>query len=311
VVTKYRNSSLYQDCGEIEIEYVQVPNPDKAKPRTVKTRASLVFSRPNFLVLTLGAMRLLCDGKDLVVVIDSTKRYVVRPAPKKIALETFRQEPLGDLLACDSEAMYLAWLLTFNFGHEAPGPVTKIIELPWTVDSDRAVGAKRCTCLTLDSDDLDHLDLLFGQHMTCRLLVDPQTNRLAGMEFEMPAPRFVFSPLPPPPIPGFDGADGAMPAEAMTVGMSMVTCKITWIAGRVSDEKLPSSTFQFLPPRGYKLVARTEDLFQVPAPVEPQPVPLGPEIPAPGPPAANHLRSVPAVRLGLSGRGSQLERGRR
>jgi hypothetical protein len=311
VVTKYRSAGLYQDCGEIEIEYVQVPNPDKAKPRTVRTRASLAFSRPNFLVLTMGALRLICDGKDLVVVIDSTKRYVVRPAPKKITLETFRQEPLRDLLACDSQVMYLAWLLTLSFSHDEPARLTKFLELPWTVDSGRAVGGKGCTCLTLDSDDLDHLELLFVQHMTSRLLVDPRTNRLAGMEFEMPAPRFVFSPLPPPPIPGVDGADGAMPADAMTVGMSMVTSKITWSAGRVTDEMPPSSTFKFLPPRGYNLVARTEDLFQVPAPIEPQPVPLGPEIPAPGPPAANQLRTVPTVRLVSKGGGSQLERDRR
>ena len=261
VVREYRNSPAYEDSGELQVEYVAVPKKGEGKTSRVSVKAQLAFARPNLLALSLGSLRLFCDGKDMTVVIDSTHRYFVAPAPSKITLDTFRKRGLRDLVVRDWSSEHLAYLITLLLGEDLRSPIPTPVSGGWELGPDELIGGKKCKCLCPLQTKGDR-QLTFGLgNINTKLFVDSETKRLLCLENTFEVPLFLFSPLPSPPVelpPGVEGVVG----DALPFATAMLPRRIKWVAGGISSAKPAASMFNFQAPQDYTRVDAFEKLLE-------------------------------------------------
>ena len=252
VLMTYRALPAYSDHGELQVEYVNVPQQGNDKPKTASGRAQLAFARPNKFALNWGPVSILCDGKELTTAVETKKRYVVAAAPKKISLETLSAAPLGDLLQ-DLDVIHLPYLLTFLLSEEPASEVIAGLQPADHVITEYLDGRK-CFCIeVLHTERQKSSSLLFGERGQMRLRIDADSRRLRCIEFDARVPRFTTSSLPLPPLPpvelppGLRGLEGVV-IEGPTfvdVGPAIFPYKTRWVSGAFPDGMPPSSTFTF------------------------------------------------------------------
>ena len=252
VVKVYRSSSAYADEGVLRTEFVQIPKRDGDKPRIESVKARLAFARPNKLALSFGFVRILCDGNEMVTVIDGYKRYFVTKAPKEITLETFRPKRMQNLLSADIDGFYIPYVLTLLLGRR---PASEFFDPPdhvILVVEDRLINGKEYVCLKPVGRNFGELRSLTAREEGLSLLIDPVSKRLIGLELEHELPEFPFGALPPPTL-GLPPELQLTPLELQNLmgdlpGLpSFAECatKKTWTSGPVSDHLPPISVFEF------------------------------------------------------------------
>ena len=265
VAQEYRNLPSYADEGELKIEYVAVPNKGQGKSTWVSAKAQLVFARPNLMALRVGSLRIYCDGKKMTVVIDSTHRYFVAPAPPQITLDTFREPRMKDLVFRDQYGLNLGHLLSLLLGETTKHHSATLAQVGWELKADRVVGDKPCKCIRMIEPEGNPLFSLLGDTPRLELLIDPVTKRLLSIEEVSEVPLFLFTALPMPIPPELDlppGAEGPV-ADAIPAAMAMYPKTVRWTAGTITCEKPKASAFTFEAPRGYTRVDAFEELFTI------------------------------------------------
>jgi hypothetical protein len=278
VLKAYRALPAYADHGELQVDYVNVPQQGDDKPKTASARAQLAFVRPNKFALNWGPVSILCDGKELTTAVETTKRYCVAAAPKKITLETLSAAPLGDLLQ-DLDAMQLPLLLTLLLSEDPASAVIAGLQPAERVLTEY-LGGKKCFGIEVFHPEPQRsLSSLSGEGAQMRLLIDADSRRLRCIEFGARVPRFTTSPLPPPPLPpvelppGVRGLGGVViEGPTVAVGPELFPNKTRPVSGAFPHGVPPSSTFTFRAPQDYERVVNFEDLFTArPLPVRPRP----------------------------------------
>lgn len=273
IARAYRELPAYSDDGVLQIEFVSVPNKGADKPKIVRAKAQLAFARPNKLALTYGSLRIISDGNEMTTVIDGHKRYFVAKAPKEITLETLHSDQISDLLFRDSNGLYLPVLLTLLLGREPAGEVFKSFEFADPVPTERLIDGKKCVCLKLATPvGGESQALLFGGGIEIRLLFDPDSKHLKGVESEFPVPRHFYPALPSPPPDLPPGLEGAVIEGAPIIGAAVLPKEARWNSGVITARVPPISRFTFQAPQDYQRVSKFEDLFnQMALPMPPQP----------------------------------------
>jgi hypothetical protein len=281
VVKVYRAAPAYADRGVLRTEYVAVPNNGVDEVKTDSAKAQLAFARPNKIALTYGSVRILCDGNEMVTVIDGYKRYFVAKAPKEITLETFRPKRMRELLSSSYETHHPI-LLTLLLGQRPacdffPQPAVMVL-------ADRFVDGKKCLCLKLNFPDMGEIGSLFAPQEEVRLFVDPDSRRLVGTECDHAMPDSLFPALPPPPFelpPELARAGIELPLPDPVLVPDLNPKRSTWRSGAITDRVPPIFVFTFRAPPGYQHVDSFEGLFAEKSPaVGPLPKADGPDVSA-------------------------------
>jgi hypothetical protein len=272
IAKAYRGLTAYSDEGVVQLDFVSVPNKGVDKPKTVRAKAQLLFARPNKLALTYGSLRLISDGKEMTTVLDRYKRYFVAKAPKEITLETFRSDQMRELLFRDTSGLYLQILLTLLLGREPTSDVLIPFQIADPVPTERLIDGKKCVCLKFTTPVAgESQSLLFGERLEIRLLVDPDSKYLQGVDLELPVPRHFYPALPSPPPDLPPGLEGTV-IEAPIMGAAVVPKTVRWVPGVITAGIQPISRFTFERPQDYQRVNNFDDLFdQMPPAIAPQP----------------------------------------
>src|SRR5579883_2573626 len=262
MATAYKGLRSYSDQGELKIVFAEVGGKEK-KPRSANANAQLSFIRPNKIALTFGTARLICDGENLITVVDSYKRYHVAAAPKAITTAVFKDEWRSCLLG-DANGLCLPLLLTLLLGEQPTTTALTLLRDGATIESDRVIDGKTCRCIRLGGEREESRDsLLTNDRDTARLFVDPISKLLISVEVATSLPRVLYSPLPSAPPsdlpPGVEG--DFVVGEPVSV---LYSERSNWSAGVVLPGLPPESTFKFDPPEGYTRVKTLEDLFEAP-----------------------------------------------
>lgn len=212
VVKAYQNLSAYSDHGE----FVLAMKID-GKAEKQSTPLHFSFARPNKVNLSVGPVRLVSDGKNIVTAVAPFKKFVSSPAPKTLSAETFREGPAGAMLFGGPTTPVMLILTDLLAGDEPAQSILK--ELGGALKS--------------DPDQDGHLVLRVERPNAAdiRLVVDKKTKLLHAIELEVDAK-----------------------ALSETLGQKVTVERAGWVAGAVSSETPKADAFAYDAPKAFTKV---------------------------------------------------------
>lgn len=214
IAAAYRSLGAYGDEGRITIRYLI--------DGTEKTQAipcAISYQRPNRLALNHPDLSLVADGSVVTTTITALKQYSQAPCPKVLTVSGLgaTSPPVESLLFQGAGSVMSRWLLSLLMD---PDPIPSLLSeaRSATLEPDRAEGTGKTRCLRLQR--------LTGPGI--RLLVDPETSLLRGMEL-------------------------VIEAAADSRGVDLKS--ITWAVGSLKTAAPEPTAFRFTPPTGFAKLA--------------------------------------------------------
>jgi len=215
VVQAYKALHAYSDQGEFQIAITV-----DGKQQKQNIPLSLTLVRPDKLDLQAGEVRLSSDGKSLITLIPSLKRYTTVPAPKTITLEIFREGAVGAILFTGPSGVPTFVLLNLLTQKE---PEKAIEQLGGSIQLAPKKGQDQTSSILIDFPEAP--DLL--------LAIDPQTKLLSAIDLQVDAERL---------------------AARLPAGKTLTVQKIGWNSGKIETSVAADRSFALAPPAGFKKV---------------------------------------------------------
>jgi 3,4-dihydroxy 2-butanone 4-phosphate synthase/GTP cyclohydrolase II len=221
VVAAYRKLPAYEDHGAVTV-WMTV----NGKPQARTVAVPIAYVRPGQIAFSAEGARLVVDGAQLAVTIQPTRRYLTRPAPKEITLDTVTEGPLGASLlgSAGGRPVYMVLNLLLS-----PDPTRYLLEggAGLRLAGDAKVGDTMAQTLVVDPD----------QGPGYLLRIDPATHLVIEIE-QVVDPKSLEGLGPP--------------------GTRLVDARIAWTSGAITSEPPKPGRFAFEPPAGFAKVGPLE-----------------------------------------------------